>query len=110
MKCIGKQTGEPQGAPKADQIPLGTGRPRRTIARALFIKLRQQYARPAYRLTLLEIQKLAYLLQIAFKRKGGSIHESFFSKKSKQETSIIRNWHSDAPPRPADSGVARERR
>jgi hypothetical protein len=34
-----------------------------TIARALFIKLMQQYARHAYRLTLLEIQKLAYFLQ-----------------------------------------------
>ena len=34
-----------------------------TIARALFIKLMQQYARHANRLTLLEIQKLVYFLQ-----------------------------------------------
>ena len=54
---------EPKGAPKAEQMPVGTGKPRMTIARALFIKLMQQYARHAYRLTLLEIQKLAYFLQ-----------------------------------------------
>ena len=34
-----------------------------TVARALLIKLMKQYARFAYRLTLLEIQKLAYFLQ-----------------------------------------------
>lgn len=34
-----------------------------TIARALLIKLMQQYVGYAYRLTLLEIQKLAYFLQ-----------------------------------------------
>jgi O-acetyl-ADP-ribose deacetylase (regulator of RNase III) len=54
---------EPKGAPKAEQMPMGTGKPRMTVARALFIKLMQQYARQAYRLTLLEIQKLAYFLQ-----------------------------------------------
>jgi O-acetyl-ADP-ribose deacetylase (regulator of RNase III) len=54
---------EPKGAPKAEQMPVGTGKPRLTIARALFIKLMQQYAQHAYRLTLLEIQKLAYFLQ-----------------------------------------------
>jgi hypothetical protein len=36
-----------------------------TIARALFIKLMEQYTKLAYRLTLLEIQKLAYFLQEA---------------------------------------------
>jgi len=54
---------EPIGAPKAEQMPVGTGKPRMTVARALFINLKQQYARQAYRLTLLEIQKLAYFLQ-----------------------------------------------
>ena len=34
-----------------------------THARALFIKLMEQYAGMAYRLTLLEVQKLAYFLQ-----------------------------------------------
>jgi O-acetyl-ADP-ribose deacetylase (regulator of RNase III) len=54
---------EPKGAPAAKDMPVGSGKPRMTIARALFVKLMQQYARHAYRLTLLEIQKLAYFLQ-----------------------------------------------
>ncbi len=54
---------EPTGSPKAREMPVGTGKPRMTIARALLIKLMQQYAGHAYRLTLLEIQKLAYFLQ-----------------------------------------------
>lgn len=44
-------------------MPVATKRPRMTAARALFIKLIEQYNRNAYRLTLLEIQKLAYFLQ-----------------------------------------------
>ena len=54
---------EPKGTPHAKEMPVGTAKPRMTIARALFIKLMEQYARHAYRLTLLEIQKLAYFLQ-----------------------------------------------
>jgi len=54
---------EPQGAPKAEEMPVRAARPKMTIARALFIKLMQFYSRHAYRLTLLEIQKLAYFLQ-----------------------------------------------
>ena len=54
---------EPKGTPHAKEMPAGTAKPRITIARALFIKLMEQYARHAYRLTLLEIQKLAYFLQ-----------------------------------------------
>lgn len=54
---------EPVGAPDAKAMPVRTQRPRLTLARALFIRLMQQYAEMAYRLTLLEIQKLAYFLQ-----------------------------------------------
>ena len=54
---------EPVGTPRADEMPVATKRPRMTAARALFIKLIEQYNRNAYRLTLLEIQKLAYFLQ-----------------------------------------------
>jgi len=54
---------EPKGSPNAGKMPAGTSKPRMTVARALFVKLMQQYARFAYRLTLLEIQKLAYFLQ-----------------------------------------------
>lgn len=54
---------EPVGAPRAETMPVGTKRPQLTLPRALFIKLMHQYAALQYRLTLLEIQKLAYFLQ-----------------------------------------------
>lgn len=54
---------EPKGSPDAKDMPVGTTKPKMTAARALLIKLMKQYARFAYRLTLLEIQKLAYFLQ-----------------------------------------------
>ena len=56
---------EPAGAPEARQMPVRTTRPHLTIARALFIRLMDLYASQSYRLTLLEIQKLAYFLQEA---------------------------------------------
>jgi len=55
----------PQGAPAAKDMPVRTARPKMTPARALFIKLMDQYSALHYRRTLLEIQKLAYLLQEA---------------------------------------------
>ena len=54
---------EPKGSPDAKDMPVGTARPKMTVARALLIMLMKQYARFAYRLTLLEIQKLTYFLQ-----------------------------------------------
>ena len=54
---------ESAGYPEAKAMPVRTQRPRMTVARALFIRLMQQYGELAYRLTLLEIQKLAYFLQ-----------------------------------------------
>lgn len=54
---------EPKGSPNAKDMPVGTAKPKMTVARALLIMLMKQYARFAYRLTLLEIQKLAYFLQ-----------------------------------------------
>jgi O-acetyl-ADP-ribose deacetylase (regulator of RNase III) len=45
--------------------PVRTTRPKMTAARALFIKLMEQYTSMAYRMTLLEIHKLAYFLQEA---------------------------------------------
>lgn len=56
---------EPTGTPDAKTMPIGTKRPELTLARALFIRLMGQYMEMAYRLTLLEIQKLAYFLQEA---------------------------------------------
>lgn len=56
---------EPKGAPDPRKMPSGTSRPQLTSARALLIKLMHDYTELAYRLTLLEIQKLAYFLQEA---------------------------------------------
>src|SRR6266581_8444571 len=56
---------EPAGAPEAKAMPVRTERPKLTVARALFIRLMDQYVAQAYRLTMLEIQKLAYFLQEA---------------------------------------------
>ncbi|MGB7295701.1 MAG: macro domain-containing protein [Candidatus Aminicenantales bacterium] len=56
---------EPIGTPDARAMPVRTKRPRMTIARALLIRLIHQYAQLAYRLTLLEVQKMAYFLQEA---------------------------------------------
>ena len=47
------------------QIPVATSKPRMTRARALFICLLELYGIPGYELTKLEIQKLAYFLQVA---------------------------------------------
>jgi len=54
---------EPANTPDARHMPVGTARPGMTVARALLLKLMKHYSRFAYRLTLLEIQKLAYFLQ-----------------------------------------------
>ena len=56
---------EPVGTPAAKAMPVRTQKPRMTVARALLIRLMLQYSEQAYRLTLLEIQKLAYFLQEA---------------------------------------------
>jgi O-acetyl-ADP-ribose deacetylase (regulator of RNase III) len=55
----------PEGAPDAQSMPIGTIRQTLTPSRALLIKLIEQYNQLAYRLSLLEIQKLAYFLQEA---------------------------------------------
>ena len=56
---------EPVETPKAKSMPIRTKRPKMTTSRALFIKLIRQYTELAYRMTLLEIQKIAYFLQNA---------------------------------------------
>ncbi|UFJ40101.1 macro domain-containing protein [Brevibacillus humidisoli] len=53
----------PSGSPAPDAMKIGTKKPRMTKARALFLSLMKEYALPGYRLSLLEIQKLAYFLQ-----------------------------------------------
>ncbi len=55
----------PQPTPLADAMPVGTKRPRFTRARAIVILLIARYREPGYRATKLEVQKLAYFLQVA---------------------------------------------
>ena len=56
---------EPTGTPEARAMPIGTARPGLTIPRALVLALMNRYSALAYRLTLLEMQKMAYFLQVA---------------------------------------------
>lgn len=53
----------PNGSPDVDAMPVNTSRPNLTKARSLLICLMQEYGIPGYRLSKLEIQKLAYFLQ-----------------------------------------------
>ncbi len=55
----------PEGAPKSDEMRIATKRPGWTLGRAVILELLSRYTLPGYRLTLLEIQKLAYFLQEA---------------------------------------------
>jgi len=56
---------EPAGAPDPTAMPVKTRAPSWTRARALFVRLMEQYRLPDYRLSRLEVQKLAYFLQVA---------------------------------------------
>jgi O-acetyl-ADP-ribose deacetylase (regulator of RNase III) len=53
----------PEVAPPADQMKVATTAPKMTPGRAAVLLLMDKYLEPGYGLTLLEIQKLAYLLQ-----------------------------------------------
>ncbi|NMO50678.1 macro domain-containing protein [Actinoplanes sp. TBRC 11911] len=54
----------PNGAPEADQMPIRTERPKMTLGRAALLLLLKQYRElDSYRLSALEVQKLAYFLQ-----------------------------------------------
>ncbi len=54
---------EPAGSPDPEKIMISRKKPALTRARALFISLIDNYATAGYRLSRLEIQKLAYFLQ-----------------------------------------------
>jgi O-acetyl-ADP-ribose deacetylase (regulator of RNase III)/uncharacterized protein YwgA len=55
----------PEGAPDVEAMPVATTRPHMNQNRAALITIMLNYGIPGYRLTLLEIQKLAYFLQVA---------------------------------------------
>jgi O-acetyl-ADP-ribose deacetylase (regulator of RNase III) len=65
VPTVAVQLFDPEGAPKADEMKIATKRPAMTAGRAVILELLSRYALPGYRLTLLEIQKLAYFLQEA---------------------------------------------
>ncbi|MFA1820075.1 macro domain-containing protein [Virgibacillus oceani] len=54
---------EPVGSPKPDQMKVRTTKPKMTNSRALLLASMNDYSVPGYRLSLLEIQKIAYFLQ-----------------------------------------------
>jgi len=56
---------EPKGAPAPEDMQIGSQSPPLTRARAMLICLVEIYGIPGYELTLLEIQKLAYFLQVS---------------------------------------------
>lgn len=53
----------PASSPAPDKMRVGTEKPKLTRSRALLIMLMNLYAAPGYKLSMLEIQKLAYFLQ-----------------------------------------------
>ncbi len=55
----------PAGSPDPETMQIATSRPNLTPGRAAMIALMHLYALPGYRLSMLEIQKLAYFLQVA---------------------------------------------
>jgi O-acetyl-ADP-ribose deacetylase (regulator of RNase III) len=65
LEGVTLQLFEPSGPPEASRMPVKTPRPEWTRARALFVRLMEQYQLPDYRLSRLEVQKLAYLLQVS---------------------------------------------
>jgi O-acetyl-ADP-ribose deacetylase (regulator of RNase III) len=68
VPAVSVQLFYPEGAPKSDEMKVATKRPAMTPGRAVILVLLSRYALPGYRLTLLEIQKLAYFLQEAGQR------------------------------------------
>ena len=62
---LGVQLYPPAGAPPPDKMPIAPKNLKMTPARALLVLLVQLYRTQDYRLTRLEIQKLAYFLQAA---------------------------------------------
>lgn len=55
----------PHATPQASAMPVGTKKPNMTPTRAAMLALMRVYAEPGYRVSMLEMQKLAYFLQEA---------------------------------------------
>ncbi len=68
---------EPVGTPAADEMRVGTTRPPMTTVRAALIALIERYALPGYRLSMLEVQKLAYFMEVS----GEPLHLEFVKQR-----------------------------
>lgn len=55
----------PEGTPDPEAMPVNTKKPKLTSVRASLLAAMVDYAIPGYKLSLLEVQKLAYFLQLA---------------------------------------------
>lgn len=65
LQDVDVQLFAPSGAPKFDEMRVATKKPNMTRGRALVLKLLGLYGAAGYRHSLLEVQKLSYLLQKA---------------------------------------------
>jgi O-acetyl-ADP-ribose deacetylase (regulator of RNase III) len=55
----------PNGSPAAIKMRTATDRPHMTAGRAALLAILENYALPGYRLSMLEVQKLLYFMQVA---------------------------------------------
>lgn len=63
----------PSGAPAASDMKVATKRPRMTLGRAALLALLERYIEPGFGVSVVEIQKLLYFMQLA----GESLHLNF---------------------------------
>jgi O-acetyl-ADP-ribose deacetylase (regulator of RNase III) len=91
---------EPTGAPEAEKMKTATKRPNMTAGRAVLLSLLENYLLPGYRLSMLEVQKLAYFLQAAgqplkleyTKNKFGPYTETLHHVLQKMEGHFIKGY------------------
>jgi hypothetical protein len=91
---------DPAGAPKPEDMKIATKRPKMTTGQAVILGLLSRYSLPGYRITLLEIQKLAYFLQesgqplkLAFqKQKYGPYAENLHFILQRMEGHFVRGY------------------
>jgi O-acetyl-ADP-ribose deacetylase (regulator of RNase III) len=102
----------PSGAPAADQMRTATERPKMTPGRAALLAILENYALPGYRLSMLEVQKLAYFLQVAgqplqlsfAKDRYGPYAETVHHVLQRMEGHFIRGY-GDRSSRAADASI-----
>lgn len=90
----------PEGAPAVETMPVATEAPKMNANRAALVASMMDYGHVGYRLTLLEIQKLAYFLQLAgqplrlefAKQKYGPYAESLNFVLQRMEGHFIRGY------------------